>query len=215
MIFPRLIARQLSQPSGWFGSLILAPLWTRRNAALNNFAFQQLQLRPGDRVLEVGFGGGYLLGRMGGALQAGNLVGADASPSIVASAEKCFRTMIQSGKLELHCASAEALPFPDRYFSKACSVNSIFYWQDAARALGELFRVLENGGLLVLCFTSKKSLAKRGLAGSGITAYETAEVQRMLEEAGFGEILTLSAADRHRQFLCMTAAKQLGSPVTV
>lgn len=35
-------ARQLAHPSGLFGRLILAPLWKRRNAALNDAAFERL-----------------------------------------------------------------------------------------------------------------------------------------------------------------------------
>lgn len=68
----KLMARQLGHPSGLVGRLILGPLWNRRNAALNDVAFDHLALRPHDRVLEVGFGGGYLIGRIVG----GGIVGA-------------------------------------------------------------------------------------------------------------------------------------------
>ncbi len=161
-MFSGLITRQLSQPSGLIGSLILAPLWNRRNAALNDLAFEQLQLLEDDRVLEVGFGGGYLLRRLGGVLKSGSLAGVDASPTMVKAGEKRFSSLIRTRKLELHCARAEAMPFAEGYFTKACSVNSIFYWQDARLALEELSRVLAGGGLLVLCFTSKESLSERG-----------------------------------------------------
>jgi hypothetical protein len=37
---------------------MLASLWNRRNTVLNDAAFDGLALRPHDRVLELGFGGG-------------------------------------------------------------------------------------------------------------------------------------------------------------
>ena len=47
------VAGQLTAPSGVVGRWILAPLWNRRNSALNDFAFGSLALQPCDRVLEV------------------------------------------------------------------------------------------------------------------------------------------------------------------
>ena len=83
-MFAKFLAGQLGRPSGVWG-LVLAPIWNKRNAALNDVAFQALALSPQDRVLEVGFGGGYLLGRMAQVVTAGFLAGVDVSPSMVAS----------------------------------------------------------------------------------------------------------------------------------
>ncbi len=58
MFLGKFIAKQLGNPSAIVGNLILAPLWNRRNSALNDLAFDNLALSSQDRVLEVGFGGG-------------------------------------------------------------------------------------------------------------------------------------------------------------
>ncbi len=121
-------------------------------------------MQPADRVLDVGFGGGYLLDRMSTVVDDGWLAGVDISPAIVAAAQKRYRERVKAGKLGLACAAADALPFPDEHFTKVCSVNSIFYWQDVDHGLREIARVLVNGGHLVLCFTSKASLEQKGFA---------------------------------------------------
>lgn len=64
MALSRFIAQQLGRPSGIVGKFILGPVWNKRNLALNDVAFDNLALSLHDRVLEVGFGGGYLLGRV-------------------------------------------------------------------------------------------------------------------------------------------------------
>ena len=64
MRWDKFVAQQLGRPSGLIGQLILGPVWNKRNAALNDVAFDHLALNPHDRVLEVGFGGGYLLSRI-------------------------------------------------------------------------------------------------------------------------------------------------------
>ena len=77
----RWLAGQLADPGGPAG-ILLAPLWNRRNAALNDAAFDALALAADDRVLEVGFGGGYLLGRMAGRVSQGFVAGADVSAAM-------------------------------------------------------------------------------------------------------------------------------------
>jgi hypothetical protein len=60
MTFSKLLAKQLGNPSRISGKLA-AIVWNRRNAALNDVVFDVLDLEPSNRVLEIGFGGGYLV----------------------------------------------------------------------------------------------------------------------------------------------------------
>ncbi len=202
----KLLAGQLSRPSR-LSAWLAARLWNRRNAALNEAALACLELSPGDRVLEVGFGGGYLLERMAGVVTQGSLAGVDISPAMVAACNRRLQPLVQQGRLDLQCASAGSLPYPGGHFTRLVSVNSIFYWPDAAQALGEAWRVLETRGRLVLCFTLKASLEKRGFARH-VHLYETEEVQRLMARCGFQDIQAQKAADRHREFACLGAQKK-------
>jgi len=207
MPLSRLIAEQLNHPAGIVGHLLIGPLWNRRNSALNDAAFDALALCAQDRVLEVGFGGGYLLGRMSKVVTDGLLAGVDASTAMVGACQRRYRSLIQKGALEIGCARAESLPYPVGHFTRVCSVNSIFYWQNATQAIAEFGRVLADGGLLVLCFTCKESLATRGFSQHGLILYSGGQVQSMLELAGFRNIQTVLSSDQHREFLCMSGRK--------
>jgi ubiquinone/menaquinone biosynthesis C-methylase UbiE len=206
MFLSRLLAGELRHPSGIVGKVILGPLWNRRNVALNDAAFDCLALDAHDRVLEVGFGGGYLLGRMAEAVTDGFLAGVDVSPAMVAACQKRFGELIHAGRLDLRCASAESLPYPAAHFSRVCSVNSIFYWPDAPRAFAECWRVLVDGGLLVVCFTCRGSLERKRFARH-VALYEADDVERMMAAAGFGAMQTIQGADRHREFVCAVGKK--------
>jgi hypothetical protein len=83
-------------------------------------------------------------------------------------------------------------------------VNSIFYWQDASRAISELGRILGERGRLAICFTCKRSLEGQAFARQGLALYEAGDVQRMMEAAGFGSIDITRAFDRHREFVRLT-----------
>ena len=197
MTFDRFIAEQLSNPSGIVGRLA-AFLWNRRNASLNDVVFDSLALNSTDRVLEVGFGGGYLLGRMSTIITNGLVVGVDISPAMVAFCERRYHPLIKKGALELRCAQVESLPYPSEYFTKACTVNSIFYWQNVQRALSEFERVLTRDGFVVICFTCKESLENRNFA-KHVALYEAEEIEQMAILCGL-QVSTKHLFDRHRKF---------------
>jgi len=209
-MFARWFAGQLACPRGLFGKCLLAPLWNRRNAALSDVAYDALVPAAGDRILEIGFGGGYLLNRLADAVTVGQLAGADVSSALVQRAQRRFRWLLSAGRLDLRCAPAEVLPFESGVFSKVCSVNSVFYWSDPARGLAECARVLKPGGKLVLCLTCPASLAKRNFARHGLKLFEPGEIEELLVAAGFGELRTTQHADRHQEFFCTVGAKVSG-----
>jgi ubiquinone/menaquinone biosynthesis C-methylase UbiE len=206
-----MIARFLSGPAGSARGLatrwILGPLWNRRNRALNDAAFGALHLQADDRVLEVGFGGGYLLARMACVVTAGLVAGIDVSPSLAAACRDRLREVGSSSRLDLRAAPAESLAFPDAHFNKAVSVNSVFYWQDAPKAMLEIARVLQAGGHLVLVFTDQHSMEDRPVGKVGLTLYDEGRMRSLLAAAGFQHICFTRGADRHRQFWCAEAAR--------
>ena len=206
-MFAKFAARQLSHPSGVVGTHVLPRIWNRRNAALNDAAFRALQLRPGDRVLEVGFGGGYLLQKIAAVVTRGLLVGVDASMAVTIHAAQGVRWGLDSGAVALSCAGVEALPLRSGSFTKVCSVNSLFYWPDLQAAFLEMARVLVPGGQVVLCFTCAASLKDKSFTRFGVSTHGDEEVARRLERAGLFVATRSHGHDRHREFLCLTAAR--------
>lgn len=205
MPWSRWLARQLGSPGGLFGPLA-GRLWNRRNAALNDTAFALLELKPDDRVLDVGFGGGYLLNRMRAVVTDGSLTGVDNSVAMVAFCKKRYPQAVHSGKLDLKLAPVENLPFPDGSFTKACSVNSLFYWQNMEQGVCEIRRVLAAGGLVVLCFTCKSSLESRNFS-THLRLVEADEVERIISDCGFTDLHTRFYSDRYREYVCLTAQR--------
>jgi ubiquinone/menaquinone biosynthesis C-methylase UbiE len=204
------LAGQLGRPSGFFGRRVLARTWNRRNRALNDAAFDALAVQPDDRVVEIGFGGGYLLGRLAQVVTTGYVAGMDISETMVRYSSRQHSSLIRTGRMRLCCAAAETAPFPPALFDKACTVNSIFYWNDVTRALQECSQLLTEQGALVLCFTCRESLQDRSFARQGLHLVDIGEVQALLASVGFSRMTTERLSDRHRAFWCVSATKSIG-----
>ena len=157
---------------------------------MNALALEELALAPGERFLEIGFGGGALLraARKGGA----DVSGVDVSEAMVARAKP----------LDVHLASAEVLPFPVGHFAKAASLNSLYFWPEPERALGEIARVLRPGARLLVGFEPAAELRKYRGHVHGFRLFEVAEVRALMEGAGFSTIAERWGRGRKPDLFC-------------
>jgi|SRR5262245_22788275 len=203
----RFIAGQLRQPSGLFGKHLTSRVLNRVSGPMNQRTVELLELHPGERVLEVGFGGGDLIDRMAGIVSRGRIVGVDFSSAMVELGRRRFARLIESGRLELHCASAEQLPHDAGQFTKACTVNTVYFWSDPLVALGELRRTLRDGGRLVLSFNPRATAQKLPYTRHGFTLYDGDEMQHLLAEAGFREVRLVTGTQKIGEFMCAVGTK--------
>ena len=181
----RYLARQFARPSGWAGRWIFGAWLDRTSPGMSRLALRLLDIRPHDRVLEVGFGGGGLFGAILAAKPAA-AIGVDMSKEMVARACRRFRGELAEGRARILLGSAERLPVADAAIDKACSLNSIYFWSDPAAAMEEFARVLRPGGALLLGFEAPETLRAWPGHRYGFTVYEPAEVVRLAAGAGFG-----------------------------
>ena len=199
----RFIAAQLRQPSGFFGRHVMVHLLNRGNVPINKLAIRALGLTPWDHVLEVGFGGGDLIARMARVLTHGHVTGVDVSQDAVEVCAKRFRRLIEAGSIDLQCGAVEELPLGEGTFTKACTVNTIYFWADPLVALAQLRRVLRQDGTLVICFSPRAVLGKRRIMQHGFTLYDPEEVSALLAGAGFRDVQRFYG--KHRFGECIAA----------
>ncbi|WP_165357385.1 class I SAM-dependent methyltransferase [Sphingosinicella sp. CPCC 101087] len=165
---------------------------------------ERLDVGGDDDVLEVGFGGGGLLAMLLRATS-GTVAGVDPAGAMVKRAQRRFR---REPRLRLHRGSVEALPFEDKRFDRACSVNNIYFWPDPPAALRELARVLREGGRLAVCFEPPEELRKWPGHRFGFRLVDEAEVRQLMEEAGFARISHAEGRGRMPdRFLCLTGER--------
>jgi len=180
----RTLGRQLGGPSGPLGAVI-ARMLNKNNATPIRAAVEALQLTGGETVADIGFGGGLglelLLGATG---RDGHVHGVEPSADMVARARKNHRGEVDSGRLLLHEATMESLPFATGSLNGWISVNTVYFVPDLAAAFGELARVLSPGGRGVIGIADPAWMSQQPFTTHGFTLRPVAEVLAALESAG-------------------------------
>jgi len=203
------IAGQLRRPTGFFGRHIAARYMTWVNVEINRRTLETLSVQPDDRVLEVGPGPGDLMSRIVPMVPRGSVTGVDFSPEMIDVCSRRFSRLIESGRVELRCASVDAMPFAGDHFTKACSVHTIYFWTDPAAVFREFGRVLRSGGRLVVAFFPAVAMERLG-ATTAFARYDGDEVARLMEKAGFRDIRVLAGRERRGEFLRVAGSKRAG-----
>jgi SAM-dependent methyltransferase len=99
------------------------------------------------------------------------------------------------------------LPYRDDTFTKACTVNTIYFWPDAAAALREMRRALCAGGRLVVTFNPPATAGKLPYTRHGFTLYEPEQVRALLVGAGFHDVALARGTSRLGDFFAATGSK--------
>ncbi|HYW03064.1 MAG TPA: methyltransferase domain-containing protein [Gammaproteobacteria bacterium] len=205
----RNLTRQLAAPTGFFAQMA-GRYRSRVNAPLHAAALAALEAAPGERVLEAGFGHGSLLEPLAGRVAPGSVTGVEASDALIERASRRYRPLLERGLLELRRGTPERLPFADRRFDRACSIDGIQAWRSPEAGLVEIRRVLRPGGRLVLAFYPWDALRRRRQAPSTPVPLYARNVGRLLESAGFREVRVQLHGPETWPFACAIAERAPG-----
>ena len=156
-----------------------------------------LGIEPGSTVLDVGTGTGVLVPLL--------LEATDGKGQIVAldfSGEMLRRAQAKGHPVAYVQGDAQRLPFPAETFDWLIC-NAVFpHFPGKRRALNEASRILRKGGRLVICHTaSRQTINEFHRSVGGVVAHDTIPdekaMQRLLREAGLGEVRVQDEPDRY------------------
>ncbi len=184
MLFERFINKQLGHPSGVFSGLVAA-FMNRVTSHINDATIQLLEIKPTDRVLDIGFGGGATMGKMVKLAPDGLVAGIEISEAMLKRGKKKFGNLISQRKVDIIEGSVSKIPFEDDWFDKVSTVNTIYFWPDPAAGMKEIIRVMKPKGRFVLTYFTKEMFHSTQY---GFNIYPEEQLHKLLSQAGFVDI---------------------------
>ena len=191
---------QFGRPTGAWGHVVGWMMAHRTsNRRRNRWTVDLLDLRPGERVLEIGFGPGLALEQAARRVGEGGLVvGIDRSAVMLAQAGRRNAGAVARGRMNLQQADVDALPHFGIPFDAILTVNSVGFWMDPVTRLRELRERLRPGGRIAI------TVQPRSRGATAATSMRVqGQIDTHLREAGFATVTTHVLEDLDPPAVCL------------
>ena len=170
------------------------------NRRRNQWVVSLLDVRPADRVLEIGYGPGIAVAELSRLATSGMVVGIEHSEVMRRAASRRNAAGVRAGRVDLRLGSVESLPDFGETFDTILSVNSMGFWSDHVARLRTLRGALRPGGTIAIASQPRCPGASRETA-----ARTGREIGAALVAAGFGPVRTRTL-DLEPPVVCVIAA---------
>jgi ubiquinone/menaquinone biosynthesis C-methylase UbiE len=179
------IGKQLQHPRGLFGKILFTWM-TRKTIAHAQWTADLLDVQPDDDVLEIGFGNGSNIKLLLERAVRGTVTGAEISETAIEMASKKNAKAISEGKVKLHLASGNTLPFKDEGFDKVCTVATAYVIEEPGAVFKEMYRVLKPIGRAAVTFPIRENFMQfKPAQTEGFYLHKLSDLETAFRSAGF------------------------------
>lgn len=186
------LVKQARKPSGWFGRVFAGKILNKANASLEDMGLKLMDVKPDSSILEIGFGNGRLISKMGIILKTGKITGIDISKEMIDQSGKTNKRLIRSGHLELIEASVANIPVADQSFDKVFTANTIYFWPNPDENIKEVLRTLSPGGIFYCALRTKDEMLDNKHISAHLNIFKHTfseeEITAFLEKSGFKDV---------------------------
>jgi ubiquinone/menaquinone biosynthesis C-methylase UbiE len=186
-MFNKFIANQFKNPTGLFGRFT-SNLMIKNNHHNYQTMIKELDVRPGEKILEIGYGPGVGLNMLATECADCKIYGLDFSPLMYKRARKYNKAFLDKGTMVLEQGDFLKQDFIEKDFDKIFCLNVIYFWDELHTPFVKAFSLLKQGGLFCFYMASKESLVKMKAPDAVFNKYAIEEVESRLKSAGFTQV---------------------------
>jgi len=178
------LAAQLRQPTGEAG-IQIGEWMNRGNVQINLDTIATLNAVADDNILEIGMGNGFFVKNILQEDESIQYTGADFSAVMVAEATRINAAWIAKKQAKFILSNVDALPFANNSFNKIFTINTIYFWEDVAKVLSEIKRMLQPNGKFIVTLRPKRQMKNYPFIQYGFNLFSKEEAVQLLTQNGF------------------------------
>lgn len=179
------IGKQMQHPRGVLGKILFAWM-TRKTIAHARWTVDLMDIQPNDDIIEIGFGNGANIKLLIQRAIRGSVTGVEISETAIEMASKKNAKAISEGRVKLHQAAGNSLPFEAGVYDKACTVATAYVIEDPGAVFKEMCRVLKPNGRAAVTFPVRENFMRfKPVRTEGFYLHELADLEKAFRDAGF------------------------------
>jgi SAM-dependent methyltransferase len=182
-IFIKYVAKNFRNPNG-IGGKMSTKIMNIINQDQYKTVLKNINIKPNDIVLDIGFGNEYLIKRL---FEQNNMVkifGIEISIDMLNKVTKENKQNIENGTLKLFLENINKTSFGENLFDKIYTVNTIYFWNELDKCFSEIKRVLKHNGIFINAIYTKEYLDKTIFSKYGFTKYSLEDIKNITEKNG-------------------------------
>lgn len=195
------IQDHFKKPKGLIGRLVGKQM-AMENKALNKWTIKQLKIRPGKKILEVGYGPGYAMDFILSRYKNVHVDGIDISRTMKDEASHRLNPETSSGEAHLQVGDIAESPLQTDHYNVVFTVNNFTLWKNRRKGLRNIYSGMAPRGKIVITIQPRQEDARE----NKVNAFAK-EIQDDLSAAGFERIVTQYKRMSPETAVCVTAIK--------
>ena len=180
----KVIAAQLRCPNGELATKV-AETMNEGNRQMNLDAMDALNLSVGDHILEIGMGNGFFVKEILSRKKELKYTGCDFSKEMVEQSTQMNAVLVATKQVEFYLNNGLKLPFEKECYDKVFTINTLYFWEDKALTLSEIWRVLKPKGQLTISIRPKSVMTSYPFTKHGFQMFEKEELVHLLQQNNF------------------------------
>jgi SAM-dependent methyltransferase len=190
----KILASQLGCPEGDLG-LEVGDKLNETNKFMILDTIESLNLSKRNLVLELGQASGHFVKDVLEIASGISYVGLEISPLMRDLAEESNREYVNQNRAAFELYDGKNIRFSSYTFDKVFTVNTLYFWEDPAFLLGEIYRVLKPGGMCCIAFVQKQFMEKMPVTQYGFEFYDSERLEGLFQESDFRSLDILDRKD--------------------
>lgn len=176
------------RPDGIMGRPF-AWIMTRMNARTYTEILKYIAPKSGASVLEIGYGTGEFLARVGQSMQTGLLAGLDPAPLMQSVAIEKLQQSCDHLELDVRKGDDHKMDWPPATFDYVIAIHSFQFWKAPQETLRAIYKQMKPAGTLCFALRQHGKNPPKWLPNPiSRSADETKLLMKYLEDCGFIDI---------------------------